>query len=161
MLGENAFGNFRDLLEDVSLHPMMGIYLDLARQPEGRRRDRPRARPELRARDHAAVHDRPVRARTPTARTMLDANGKPARAYTGADLDGLAQVFTGFSWYAGPTPATARTALFGSDANLERDWRPMQAYNEYAPKPRSTRSARRPSSARRSRRRPRPTAKAT
>ena len=33
---------------------------DLARQPEGRRRDRPRARPQLRARDHAAVHDRRV-----------------------------------------------------------------------------------------------------
>ncbi|MEO7010113.1 MAG: DUF1800 family protein, partial [Caldimonas sp.] len=27
MLGEDAFGNFRKLLEDVSLHPMMGIYL--------------------------------------------------------------------------------------------------------------------------------------
>ena len=27
MLGDNAFGNFWKLLEDVSLHPMMGIYL--------------------------------------------------------------------------------------------------------------------------------------
>ena len=27
MLGEKAFGNFRDLLEDVTYHPMMGIYL--------------------------------------------------------------------------------------------------------------------------------------
>ena len=27
MLGENAFGNFRTLLEGVALHPMMGVYL--------------------------------------------------------------------------------------------------------------------------------------
>ena len=27
MLGERAFGNFRDLLEGVTYHPMMGIYL--------------------------------------------------------------------------------------------------------------------------------------
>ena len=27
MLGANAFGNFRDLLESVALHPMMGVYL--------------------------------------------------------------------------------------------------------------------------------------
>ena len=40
MLGDGAFGNFRDLLEGVSLHPMMGIYLSHLRQPEGRRRER-------------------------------------------------------------------------------------------------------------------------
>jgi uncharacterized protein (DUF1800 family) len=27
MLGNDAFGNFRQLLEDVTLNPMMGIYL--------------------------------------------------------------------------------------------------------------------------------------
>ena len=27
MLGEKAFGNFRDLMEGVTFHPMMGIYL--------------------------------------------------------------------------------------------------------------------------------------
>ena len=27
MLGEKAFGNFRDMLEEVTFHPMMGIYL--------------------------------------------------------------------------------------------------------------------------------------
>jgi len=43
-------------------------------------------------------------------------------------------VFTGWSWYAGTTPAlrTSRR-FFGNDANPSRDWQPMQAYNEYAP----------------------------
>jgi uncharacterized protein (DUF1800 family) len=31
MLGKNAFGNFRDLLKDVTLHPAMGEYLDMKR----------------------------------------------------------------------------------------------------------------------------------
>jgi uncharacterized protein (DUF1800 family) len=29
MLGRHAFGNFRDLLKDVTLHPAMGVYLDM------------------------------------------------------------------------------------------------------------------------------------
>jgi uncharacterized protein (DUF1800 family) len=43
-------------------------------------------------------------------------------------------VFTGLSWYAGPqeTDRTARR-FAGLDPNLERDWRPMQAYDEYTP----------------------------
>jgi uncharacterized protein (DUF1800 family) len=31
MLAENAFGNYRELLEKVTLHPTMGIYLGMAR----------------------------------------------------------------------------------------------------------------------------------
>jgi len=37
MLGDNAFGNFRTLLEQVTLHPMMGVYLTwLGNQKEDR-----------------------------------------------------------------------------------------------------------------------------
>ena len=62
MLGENAFGNFRELLEDVALHPMMGIYLTwLGNQKEdpttGRVPDLNFARES-----HAAVLDRLVQA---------------------------------------------------------------------------------------------------
>ena len=31
MLSRNAFGNYRKLLEDVTLHPVMGVYLSMAR----------------------------------------------------------------------------------------------------------------------------------
>ena len=62
MLGEKAFGNFRDLLEGVTYHPMMGIYLSHLKNQKEDPDDRPRPRPQLRARDHAAVHDRPVQA---------------------------------------------------------------------------------------------------
>ena len=29
MLARNAFGNYRDLIEDVTLHPAMGVYLSM------------------------------------------------------------------------------------------------------------------------------------
>src|SRR5262249_45372795 len=35
MLLKNAFGNFRDLLEAVTLHPAMGTYLDMRRNDKG------------------------------------------------------------------------------------------------------------------------------
>jgi hypothetical protein len=54
--------------------------------------------------------------------------------YTSADLAGLAKVFTGLSWYAGnETADRTRNRYLGNDPHLERDWRPMQAYDEYAP----------------------------
>ena len=62
MLGEKAFGNFRDLLEGVTYHPMMGIYLSHLKNQKEDAGDRPGSRPELRARDHAAVRGRPVQA---------------------------------------------------------------------------------------------------
>ena len=132
MLGENAFGNFRKLLEDVALHPMMGIYLTwLANQKEDAATGRV---PDLNfAREITQLFTIGEWMLNPDGSYILDANGKPAAAYTGADLAGLAQVFTGFSWYAGPnlSDRTSRR-YFGNDASLERDWRPMQAYNEYA-----------------------------
>ena len=58
LLGRNAFGNFRQLLEDVTLSPMMGLYLShLANQKEDPAIG-PRARRELCARGDAALHDR-------------------------------------------------------------------------------------------------------
>jgi hypothetical protein len=36
MLAQHAYGNYRDLLQAVSLHPMMGVYLSHLKQPEGR-----------------------------------------------------------------------------------------------------------------------------
>jgi len=133
MLGENAFGNFRKLIEDVALHPMMGIYLTwLANQKEDAATGRV---PDLNfAREITQLFTIGEWMLNPDGSFILDANGKPAPAYTGADLAGLAQVFTGFSWYAGPnTSDRTNRRYFGNDASLERDWRPMQAYNEYAP----------------------------
>ena len=59
MLARDAFGDFRKLIEDVTLHPMMGVYLSMLgnQKPNAGAQHPPRR--ELRARAHAAVHDRP------------------------------------------------------------------------------------------------------
>ena len=44
MLNRNAFGNYRTLLEEVTLHPAMGYYLNMLEQRQGGRRPRARIR---------------------------------------------------------------------------------------------------------------------
>ena len=62
VLMRNAFGNFRTLLEQVTLSPAMGRYLDMLRNQK--EDPRPRAHPqrELRAGTAAALLDRPLSA---------------------------------------------------------------------------------------------------
>ena len=54
--------------------------------------------------------------------------GKPIDTYTRDDVSGLAKVFTGWSW-AGPDQGANR--FFGSVADPDRDWKPMQNYAAY------------------------------
>jgi uncharacterized protein (DUF1800 family) len=132
MLGEKAFGNFRDLLEAVALHPMMGVYLShLKNQKEDATTGRV---PDLNfAREITQLFTIGQYQLNADGSSVLGSDAKPALAYAPADLSGLSQVFTGWSWYAGPA-TTDRTSrrFFGSDANVERDWRPMQDYTRYA-----------------------------
>jgi uncharacterized protein (DUF1800 family) len=131
-LGENAFGNFRDLLEAVALHPMMGVYLShLKNQKEDPTTGRV---PDLNfAREITQLFTIGQYKLNADGTVVTGSDGKATPAYVSADLEGMSQVFTGWSWYAGPTP-TDRTnrRFFGNDANVERDWRPMQDYNQFA-----------------------------
>jgi uncharacterized protein (DUF1800 family) len=131
MLGEGAFGNFRDLLEAVALHPMMGVYLShLKNQKEDAATGRV---PDLNfAREITQLFTIGQYQLNLDGSTVIGSDGKVALAYTSADLSGLSQVFTGWSWYAGPA-TTDRTnrRFFGNDKNVERDWRPMQDYNHH------------------------------
>jgi uncharacterized protein (DUF1800 family) len=127
MLGERAFGNFRDLLEGVTLHPMMGVYLSTLRNQKedpvtGRNADQNYAR-EVMQLFTIGLHE-------------LNADGTakpgPVDTYSDADIEGLAKVFTGWSWYAGANLADRTDRRFqGLDGHLERDWRPMQSYAKF------------------------------
>ena len=133
MLAEKAFGNFRDLLEGVTYHPMMGIYLShLKNQKEDPTTGRV---PDLNfAREITQLFTIGQYKLNADGTLVMGTNGQPTLAYSSADLNGLSQVFTGLSWYAGPTVTDRTNArFFGGNANLERDWRPMQDYNEYTP----------------------------
>ncbi len=58
MLARDAFGDFRQLMQDVTLHPAMGVYLNMLgnQKPDDANEHPPRR--ELRARADAAVHRR-------------------------------------------------------------------------------------------------------
>jgi uncharacterized protein (DUF1800 family) len=133
MLGQHAFGNFRDLLEEVTLHPAMGIYLShLKNQKEDAATGRV---PDLNfAREITQLFSIGQHKLNIDGSVVQGADGKPVAAYSGADLEGLSKVFTGWSWYAGENlPDRTKTRFFGGNAHPERDWQPMQDYNRYAP----------------------------
>ncbi len=105
MLGANAFGNFRTLLEQVSLHPVMGVYLTwLANQKEdpitGRNPD------ENYAREVMQLMTIGLFQLNADGTVKTDALGRPIPSYTTDDISGLAKVFTGYSYFA-PNPSTA------------------------------------------------------
>jgi uncharacterized protein (DUF1800 family) len=129
MLGKNAFGNFRELLQDVSLHPMMGLYLS---HRGNQKETATRVPDENYAREVMQLFSIGLYELNPDGTQKL-AGSAPIETYTTADVQGLAKVFTGWSWYAGPN-TTDRTSsrFFGGNANADRDWQPMQAYNKYA-----------------------------
>jgi uncharacterized protein (DUF1800 family) len=130
-LAEHALGNYRDLLEAVSLHPMMGLYLSHLRNQKadattGRVPD------ENYAREVMQLFSIGLFELDAWGEARLDGQGRRIESYTEADINGLARVFTGWSWYAGPNAADrTRTRFFGGNANAEREWRPMQSYPEF------------------------------
>ena len=80
LLARDAFGDFRKLLEDVTLHPAMGVYLSMLgnQKPDTAKQHPPRR--ELRARADAAVHHRPggaERRRHASRRTRRASRSRP------------------------------------------------------------------------------------
>lgn len=127
MLGKNAFGNYRTLLEDVSLHPMMGIYLThLANAKEdpvtGRTPD------ENYAREVMQLMSLGVFALNNDGTVKKDAAGNNLISYTPTDISELAKVFTGFSWYN----ATPTNSTFGGGSRNNASYvTPMIAYPSF------------------------------
>ena len=127
MLTANAFGNYRALLESVTLHPQMGIYLtSLANQKEnaatGLLPD------ENYAREVMQLFSIGLYQLNPDGTVIKDATGNPVPTYSHDDIAGLAKVFTGMSWYS-PSPST--TTFFGGAADPNRDWKPMSFYPSF------------------------------
>ena len=124
-LGAFAFGNFRDLLEAVTLHPMMGNYLSSLRNQK-----------TVGARVPDENYAREVMQLFTIGLRQLNPDGSNTTApatdtYTSDDIKGLAKVFTGWSW-AGPDKSSGR--FFGNSSpapDPNRDWLPMQNYPAY------------------------------
>lgn len=127
MLGRNAFGNFRTLLEDVTLHPMMGRFLTHL----GNQREDPatgRTPDENYAREVMQLMSIGLFELNQDGTLRRDASGNPISTYTKADITDLAKVFTGYSWYH-PTPTN--NTFFGRNRDPDSNIRPMIAYPQY------------------------------
>jgi uncharacterized protein (DUF1800 family) len=127
-LARGAFGNYRNLLEAVSLHPMMGLYLShLHNQKEdpasGRVPD------ENYAREVMQLFSIGLYELAPDGSMRLG-SGAAAETYTSEDVSGLAKVFTGWSWF-GPDTSEARFYGYSSARDPDREWKPMIDYPRY------------------------------
>ncbi len=117
MLATQGMGRYRDLIETISLHPMMGRYLTSlgnrkADARTGRVPDENYAREIMQLFSIGLLQlniDGSVRM-----------NGSvPAETYTPADIAGLARVFTGWSWACPVAPtATNSTCFFNGSVNV-------------------------------------------
>lgn len=127
VLGKHAFGNYRDLMEEVSLHPAMGVYLThLRNQKEdgaGRVPDENYAR-ELMQLFSIGLYELNADG------SVKSSAGKPLETYTNDDVSGLARVFTGYSW-GGPDTSDARFRDSSSVRAANSRVIPMQGYSKY------------------------------
>lgn len=129
MLGAHAFGNYRELLEGVTRHPMMGLYLSALRNQK-----------TVGARVPDENYAREIMQLFTIGLRKLNTDGSdttsPATAtYTNEDIKGLAKVFTGWSW-AGSDKSNNRflaspTTTNSAYVDPNRDWLPMQNYPQY------------------------------
>ena len=97
MLGKNAFGNFRTLLEQVATHPSMGIYLSHM-QNEKEDPATGRLPDENFARELMQLFTIGLWELNDDGSRKKDASGNDVPTYSQADIMGMAKVFTGLSW---------------------------------------------------------------
>src|SRR2546430_4143507 len=103
VLTQGAFGNFRQLLEDVTLNPAMGDYLDMVHndKPNPRRNTEPN---ENYAREIMQLFTIGLYKLNQDGSEQLDINGQPIPTYDQDVVEGYAHVFTGWYWYQTGTP---------------------------------------------------------
>jgi uncharacterized protein (DUF1800 family) len=93
MLADDAFVNFRTLLKDVTLHPIMGQYLNM----RGNVKQTLPAKPnENYGREILQLFSIGLNRLQPDGTLLLDANGLPIPSYDQTVIEGFAQVFTGW-----------------------------------------------------------------
>ena len=118
----DAFGDFRQLIEDVTLHPAMGTFLNMLgnRKPDPSRNIRP---DENYARELMQLFSIGLVKLNPDGSVPVDGAGDPFPTYDQSVIEGFAHVFTGWH-YSGAT-------LFSSAKRTNTTQvQPMKAYPE-------------------------------
>jgi uncharacterized protein (DUF1800 family) len=126
ILSKHAFGNFRDLLDEVTLSPTMGRYLTAL----GNRADGGRVPDENYAREIMQLFTIGLVQLNNDGTPKL-VNGQPVDTYSMDDIRGLAKVFTGWSWGNTGTPDLQDNRFFGNEVDRAREIIPMQHYPKF------------------------------
>ena len=110
ILEKNVFGNFRDLLNAVTLSSAMGSYLNMkgnqkANAATGRAPD------ENYAREVMQLFTIGLYKLNTDGSLQLNAQGQPIETYDNNDIQGLARVFTGWDLAAGTDPSGTLVSL--------------------------------------------------
>ncbi len=128
MLARNAFGDFRQLMQDVTLHPAMGVYLNMLgnQKPDAANNIRP---DENYARELLQLFTVGLVELDADGTVRKGADGVPLPTYDQSVIQGFANVFTGWHYAGAPSFAQARRTLANQVV-------PMQAYPEqHSPSP--------------------------
>ena len=131
LLADKGLATYRELLESVSLHPMMGIYLSHLRNQKadprtGRVPDENYAR-EVMQLFSIGLHEL-------NADGSVKRNGTaPIDTYAPTDIAGLARVFTGWSWDCPAYPASScfYSGSSSGASDPDRGFKPMRGYPNF------------------------------
>jgi uncharacterized protein (DUF1800 family) len=131
MLNRNAFGNYRQLLEDVTLHPAMGYYLNMiqSKKEDPARGTHPN---ENYAREVNQLFSIGLVKLNPDGTRQLDANGAPIATYDQSVVLGFAAAFTGWN-FAGSEAANPRD-FDPARENWLQPMEPWESYHDRNPK---------------------------
>ena len=107
MLAQHAFGNFRDLMEEVTLHPAMGVYLSMLgnEKPDPVRNIRP---DENYARELMQLFTIGLVELDIDGSVITDGQGAPVPTYNQEIIEGFAHVYTGWNYAGAPSFDQAR-----------------------------------------------------
>ncbi|MBV6417137.1 MAG: hypothetical protein CMLOHMNK_01775 [Steroidobacteraceae bacterium] len=121
-LARDAFGDFRTLMEDVALHPAMGLYLSMLgnQKPDVALNIRP---DENFARELMQLFSIGLVQLNADGTEQRGAQGESVPTYDQSVIEGFAHVYTGWNWAGATRFGQARPTL-------ENQVQPMQAYPE-------------------------------
>jgi uncharacterized protein (DUF1800 family) len=107
LLATQGLGNFRDLMESVTLHPAMGVYLSMLgnQKPNAAANIRP---DENYARELMQLFTIGLVELNLDGTPRLDGAGQPIPTYTQPIIEGFAHVYTGWTYAGAPSFGQAR-----------------------------------------------------
>ena len=129
MLRDEAFSNFRALLQKVTLHAAMGRYLDMVNNLKPQNGVEPN---ENYARELMQLFSLGLYQLNSDASVKIGSNGLPLESYTQEDVENLAHVFTGWTY---PTAPGQSPASINRVANVKGYMEERTAQHDFTTQP--------------------------